>query len=109
MEFKYPPCGRFCEVCESKTGEHCRGCVESDGKPYYSMGGVCPAWACAQKKNKENCGQCVTFPCETYLDTYNPERGRRSVLSYIGLLFLRNKKGAEAWKKWARINKEVHY
>jgi len=101
---KYPPCGRFCEVCQSR--ELCGGCVETDGKPFHLKGKVCPLWECAQKSNIEDCAQCSKFPCEKFLNWYNPAYGKKSVLPYVGLVFIRKKLGTEEWKKWARINKE---
>ena len=103
---KYSPCGRFCEVCEAKKEVLCQGCAETNGKPFHLKEKTCPLWDCAQKHNVEHCGQCAEFPCEKFLNWYNPEHGKKSVLPYVGLLFIRKKFGIEEWKKWARINKE---
>lgn len=95
---KYPPCGRFCEVCEGK--DSCRGCVESDGKPFHlKEGKTCPIWKCAQNHNVGFCGECSEFPCEKFLSWYNPVHGEKSVLPYVGLVFIRKKLGIEEWKK----------
>ena len=105
---KYPPCGRFCDLCEALSKGVCKGCVGSEGRPEVIREALrrlglesCPIWSCAESRGVEHCGECEEFPCERFLSWYNPELGRASLLPYIGLLVVRRKLGEEKWRELA--------
>ena len=102
---RYPPCGRYCALCEAAAAGLCVGCVATKGQPFHLDGKACPLWVCAQEQGVAHCGACETFPCETYLNWYNPEHGQQNVLPYLGLLLIREKLGVEAWKSWVGLKK----
>jgi len=111
---KYPPCGRLCEVCEAWQ-KICSGCIKSREKSVIEEKKIpewvrtCPVWKCINKHEVEHCGQCSKFPCKKFLNWYNPEHGKKSVLSYIGLLLIRKKLGTKEWIEWVRIHKKESY
>ncbi len=97
---KLPPCGAYCKNCIAYN-KVCRGCVETDGKPFHLKGvDVCPIWQCALNRKLEHCGFCREFPCDKFLEWYDPRRGIVTSLRRAGLLALRKKIGTEAWLKW---------
>jgi len=54
-------CGLKCRECQFRAINDCRGCIASDGKPFY---GTCEVADCAISKQKRFCGECENFPCE---------------------------------------------
>lgn len=104
---KIPPCGGYCKNCVVyKKG--CAGCVETNGKPFHikkAKKDVCPVWQCAIEHKVEHCGICDEFPCDKFLDWYDPKRGIITVLRKTGLLALRKRIGTKAWVKWVEDKK----
>ncbi|MCK4634272.1 MAG: DUF3795 domain-containing protein [Candidatus Aenigmarchaeota archaeon] len=89
----------------------CEGCKETEGKPFYVKEfeiDVCPVWKCATEHKIEHCGLCEEFPCDKFLDWYDPKRDIITVLRRAGLLALRNKIGTEAWIEWLK-NKKIEF
>ena len=104
---KIPPCGAYCQDC-SVYKKRCAGCVETNGKPFHlkdSGKDICPIWKCVTERKVEHCGLCKEFPCDTFLNWYDPERGIVTALRRAGLLALRKKIGTDAWIKWIKDNK----
>ncbi len=54
-------CGLYCSTCEFVEKCGCKGCVESQGKPFH---GECPIAICCMDKSLEHCGTCEEFPCK---------------------------------------------
>lgn len=104
---KIPPCGGYCKNCVVYK-KACAGCVETNGKPFHLKKAgkdVCPVWQCAKERKVEHCGICDEFPCDKFLNWYDPKRGVITVLRRAGLLALRKKIGTAAWVKWVENNK----
>ena len=109
-DFTLPPCGGYCENCVEYK-RVCAGCVETGGKPFHVQQGeadICPVWACVKNRGIEHCGVCDEFPCDTFLDWYDPARGIITALRRAGLLMLRKKIGNDAWVKWVE-DKEIKF
>ncbi len=66
-------CGLHCTGCSLKASHGCKGCIETEGKPFH---GECPVAICCQERGGQHCGECEEFPCEL-LERYscNPEHG----------------------------------
>ena len=67
-------CGLHCAGCSFKESHGCKGCVETNGVPFY---GECDIAVCCQDKGLSHCGECGVIPCKalyeySYLD---PEHG----------------------------------
>lgn len=48
-------CGRDCQNCTYRAETGCRGCLETEGHPFY---GECQVVRCCHGKGKQNCGAC---------------------------------------------------
>jgi hypothetical protein len=104
---KIPPCGAYCNSCPVYK-KRCAGCIETKGNPLYlkdSGKDVCPVWKCAIEHKVEHCGLCKEFPCDMFLNWYDPKRGIVTALRRAGLLALRKKIGTDAWIKWIEDKK----
>ena len=75
QNFYFTPCGQDCRKC-SYYQKDCKGCMVTDGVPFWanSIGmEICPIFDCAvNKKEVEHCGNCVKYPCDTYLNLRDP-------------------------------------
>ena len=101
-----PPCGTYCKNCLAYN-EKCKGCTETEGKPFYSKREnreKCPVFECASKTGVVHCGLCEEFPCHVFLDCYSRRRGVDTVLRRAGLLAMRKKIGDLEWIKWLNEN-----
>lgn len=58
-------CGLMCNSCDFKEPNNCKGCIASNGNPFY---GKCPIAHCAQEKGLLHCGQCDEMPCDNLRD-----------------------------------------
>jgi hypothetical protein len=105
---KIPPCGAICENCLA-CDKPCKGCHETGGRPYfYKNNEKCPVFECSQNKQIEHCGLCDSFPCDIFLNKFDPDRGIITALRRAGLLSLRKKIGTEKWIKWV-IEKKIEF
>ncbi|MCL2520890.1 MAG: DUF3795 domain-containing protein [Spirochaetaceae bacterium] len=58
-------CGLKCAECDYKEKHGCKGCIASEGKPFWSSaGGECEVAQCAIAKDVRFCGECLDFPCK---------------------------------------------
>lgn len=110
MITRLPPCGVYCKNCVAYNEKRCAGCIETKGKPGHphfieSRKSICPVFECAAKQKVEHCGLCREFPCDTFMNWYNPKRGIVGVLRRVGLLTLRKKLGNDAWIEWMEEKK----
>lgn len=48
-------CGRDCQNCTYRAETGCRGCLETEGRPFY---GDCQVVRCCHGRGKQNCGEC---------------------------------------------------
>ena len=90
-------CGLDCGSCEWHTGERqpsCAGCTEIKGKPFW---GTCPTYSCAHERNSEHCGACIGFPCDKFVEMFDPNdpEGRRSAVYRAGIEAYRARHGDE--------------
>jgi len=86
-------CGTLCGDCEWFKGErepHCPGCSEMEGKPFW---GSCGLYSCIKERDVEHCGLCDEFPCEKFMDAYDPAKGPRSAVLRAGILAYRARHG----------------
>lgn len=92
-------CGEDCAHCPNYLGEklpRCSGCMALKGKPFWATG-VCPIYACTNKQGVNHCGVCKDFPCEQFVNDYDPNNpeGQRNAISRVGVLSYRAKHGDE--------------
>ena len=65
-------CGIVCSNCEYREQMGCKGCVAIQ-QPFW---GSCQVKQCCESKDKEHCGSCGTFPCDTiHKFSYDKEQG----------------------------------
>lgn len=97
MEKICSPCGILCSDCSWFLGEKkpkCKGCIEIKGKAFWGED-VCDTYSCTEKRGVKHCGQCVDFPCEDFMERYDPDEGKISAVLRAGLLAYRHKHGDE--------------
>lgn len=92
-------CGGDCKRCPNYLGEkqpRCAGCDTLKGKPFWANG-VCPIYACVNKQGVDQCGVCKDFPCEQFMNHYDPNNpeGQRNAVVRAGVLAYRTKHGDE--------------
>ena len=88
-------CGTVCDDCEYFKGEKepkCPGCEALEGKPFW---GSCQTYACVQEHGVEHCGVCGEFPCDRFIETFDPSHGQVSSVIRAGLLAYRARHGDE--------------
>jgi hypothetical protein len=91
------PCGSYCGVCEflnSKGFPSCLGCHKQGGHLFW---GECKLFLCAEEKEVKHCGGCHNFPCDLFVNQYDPAQGQKSVFTRAGLLMYRKKFGSEKY------------
>jgi len=91
------PCGTYCGSCAYYTKErtpHCSGCETHKGHPFW---GECKLYACSTEHEAEHCGLCHEFPCELFVNQFDPEHGQKSVFIRAGLLAYRKKAGPQKY------------
>jgi Zn-dependent alcohol dehydrogenase len=91
------PCGVFCGECEFYTKEktpYCAGCGSIKGHVFW---GNCKLYTCASEHKVEHCGECSDFPCESFVNHYDPLAGQKNALYRAGLLAYRRKAGTEKY------------
>lgn len=91
------PCGLDCGACEWHTGVRhpsCAGCTSIEGKPFW---GTCPTYACAERCHARHCGACADFPCERFVEQFDPNdpEGQRSAVYRAGVEAYRARHGDE--------------
>jgi len=87
-------CGSFCGECRSFKDGMCAGCGYVEGKPWWCE---CRFYSCTKEKNIEHCGLCLEFPCDYYLQAYDPREGVWRVFFRSGQLVYRKKVGTDKW------------
>jgi len=103
-------CGADCGSCPNYLEEkqpRCAGCGALKGKPFWATG-VCPLYECAGKRGVNHCGVCEEFPCELFVNHYDPNNpeGQRNTMTRAGLLSYRAKHGDdEAAKLLIKLGK----
>jgi hypothetical protein len=91
------PCGAYCGTCEYYLKErtpNCPGCGMVKGRPFW---GECKLYACSTDHKVEHCGLCRDFPCNLFIDQFDPEHGQESAFTRAGLLVYRKKVGTELY------------
>ena len=88
-------CGEFCGSCPYHTGEKqplCPGCVSHGGHPFW---GECGLHACMEDHGVDHCGACGEFPCDKFIDQFDPNspEGQRSSIFRAGVLAYRARHG----------------
>jgi hypothetical protein len=104
MEMIFSGCGTLCNDCEYFTGAKnpkCTGCKEKAGKPFW---GTCGTYACMQEHDITHCGICEEFPCDKFMNQYDPSHGPISAVIRAGILAYRAKHGDE---KAAVLTKKI--
>jgi len=59
--------------------------------------GECKLYACFRDHEVEHCGLCNDFPCDLFINQYDPEHGQKSAIMRVGLLIYRKKSGTEKY------------
>ena len=97
MECLLAPCGTYCGICpyykEERTPQ-CSGCETKKGHPFW---GECKLFICSKDREVEHCGLCQEFPCELFVNQYDPEHGQKSAFQRTGLLVYRKKVGNQKY------------
>jgi hypothetical protein len=91
----YSPCGIICDDCAWYKGDkqpQCPGCKTVDGKPFW---GACETYSCVEEHDVEHCGLCREFPCEGFIDRFDPGEGPSNAVMRVGLLSYRAMHGDE--------------
>jgi len=93
------PCGNYCGFCSYYKGERsprCGGCRVHKGRPFW---GECKLYACVTKHDIEHCGLCIDFPCDFFVEHFDPNNpeGQRNAVVRVGLLAYRKKHGDKKW------------
>jgi hypothetical protein len=91
------PCGAYCGVCEfytKKKTPQCPGCASKKGHPFW---GECQLFACAKKHSVDHCGDCTEFPCDLFINQFDPAEGPKSAFMRAGLLAYRKKEGTDKY------------
>jgi len=86
-------CGTVCNDCEYFKGEkepQCPGCAAQEGKPFW---GECKLYSCMGEHGVAHCGLCGEFPCEMFMDTFDPSHGPVSAAIRAGILAYRARHG----------------
>jgi len=88
-------CGEFCGSCAYHTGEKqppCPSCEEHRGHPFW---GECRTYSCITAHGVGHCGVCEEFPCENFINQYDPgnPEGQRDAVFRAGLLAYRARHG----------------
>ena len=78
------------------------------GAPFW---GDCRFYDCVRERGVEHCGECLDFPCDYFMRTYDPKEGLWRVFYRIGQLVYRGKIGTEKWveEKKAGLNPDPKY
>lgn len=100
------PCGSYCGTCEFLNREEkpsCSGCGNQKGHPFW---GECKLYACAREHKTEHCGLCEDFPCELFVNQFDPAHGQKSAFTRAGLLVYRTKAGTEKYVEMAKKLKD---
>jgi hypothetical protein len=101
-DVRIAPCGTYCEFCDYYKKERlppCSGCGAHKGQPFW---GECKLYACVLDHKIEHCGVCGEFPCNLFIEQYDPEHGQKSAFTRAGLLAYRKKVGAEKFKEMVK-------
>ena len=88
-----PPCGTYCLVCKFLNREDkpsCKGCGVQAGHPFW---GECKLYMCANEHGVYHCGNCEDFPCDLFIQQFDPAHGQKSAFTRAGLLVYRRKAG----------------
>jgi hypothetical protein len=88
------PCGTYCGTCtflNRKEKPSCSGCGNQKGHLFW---GECKLYACATGR-VEHCGICEEFPCDLFVNQFDPAHGQKSVLTRAGLLAYRRRVGTQ--------------
>jgi hypothetical protein len=87
------PCGSYCGTCEFLNREekpNCSGCGNQGGHPFWDE---CKLHACARKHRVNHCADCEGFPCELFVNQFDPAHGQKSAFIRAGLLAYKKKAG----------------
>ena len=101
---EFSGCGILCSDCEYRKGKkkpQCLGCSTVQGKPFW---GTCQVYNCIQDHGVEQCGRCKEFPCDTFIQAYDPSQGPESALTRAGVEAYREKHGD---KKTAELLRKI--
>jgi hypothetical protein len=101
------PCGIYCGSCtflNKKDQPTCSGCGSQKGHPFW---GECKVYACAAGK-VEHCGVCENFPCDLFVNQFDPLGGQKSAFTRAGLLAYRKKVGTQKFIEMCKKLDEKH-
>jgi len=94
------PYGLYCGTCEFLKREEMpnySGCGNQEEHPFC---GECKLYACAKERKTEYCGLCEDFPCELFVNQFDPAHGQKSAFTRAGLLHIERKLGQKNTLKW---------
>jgi hypothetical protein len=90
---EFSGCGILCSDCEYHIGDKqtcCPGCKAVAGKPFW---GECALYNCIQNHKINQCGKCEEFPCDKFVEAFDPSHGPESALTRAGIAAYRAKHG----------------
>jgi hypothetical protein len=84
-------CGIICNDCDFFSGKNnpqCPGCIQAKGEPFW---GKCQLYFCKKEKSASHCGICGDFPCDTFINQYDPNNpdGQKDAIFRAGILAYR--------------------
>jgi hypothetical protein len=54
-------------------------------------------YTCAKEHEVHHCGDCEDFPCDLFINQFDPAHGQKSAFTRAGLLAYRKKAGTEKY------------
>ena len=90
-------CGTYCGLCpyfKKERTPYCSGCGNQKGHLFW---GECKPYGCATEHEVEHCGLCGDFPCDLFVESFDPEHGQKSAFLRAGLLAYRKRAGTERY------------
>lgn len=97
------PCGTYCGTCSFLNRNEkpsCSGCDRQKGEVFW---GKCRLYACATGR-VDHCGVCGDFPCDLFVDQFDPAHGQKSAFMRAGLLAYRKRAGTQ---KFIEMSKKL--
>ncbi len=95
------PCGTYCGTCSLLNREQkpsCLGCANQKGELFW---GKCKLYACATGR-VEHCGICDDFPCDLFVNHFDPADGQKSAFTRAGLLAYRKRAGTQKFLEMSK-------
>ena len=78
-----------------------------DKEKCVACGIFCNVFKCVKEKNVNHCGECKEFPCDLFMNQYDPDEGRLYCVIRAGLLAYRAQQGDEKAKELTKETRSL--